>query len=310
MGANHHASSFTAVESQVSQLVGGDTTRFSTYYVSTKASTKTQIFTSSIGSYLQVNSFYSQSGAGGELWIYAGPDDTYPLIMNCVYAAGECKTPIPSPMYSKFGWSLYGQSDGTNYITVPYSHYNAKGVASAPISDNIDSYLNESNPTNNYGNATTIVFGNTGATNKIWPILDFDLSSLSAISSCESAVLVLQPRTDVYFENIRICALLSDWVETEVTYNIRKTGVDWNVAGVVGGTDVRSTPAWTGSCNFVNGEKYGFELTDLVNEWLSGSLPNYGVIMYNTYVHASQSTSFHSRQASTVAYRPVLNIEY
>ena len=108
--SNHHASSFTSVESSISQLIGGNTANYSSYYVSTKLSTKTQLFTTSVGGYLQVNSFYSKSGSGGELWIYSGPDDTYPIVMNCVYAAGECKTPIPSPMYSSRGWSIYGLS--------------------------------------------------------------------------------------------------------------------------------------------------------------------------------------------------------
>jgi hypothetical protein len=314
MVANTHAPSLSGLESSVSQVVGGNTERFSTNVSFTISATPVRLFYNSVASYLNLSAWNSAGSSGGSIQVYLGPDDSYPLYMSCAFAASECKVPLPTYVYSELGWSVYGTADGTNQIVIGHSSYNAMGLASVIVTDNVDNFLQEVAPTTNRGSETYLRFTNETAAAQSWPLLQFDLTAAAGITSCVSAVLSLRVESvdsdPMTMESVRISALLTDWSETQSTWNIRKTGVNWNVAGAIGGTDVRAANDWTGNVELTDETRIGFEITNLVNEWLNGSLTNNGLIMYNTYTFSGQSMDWYSRNHATASFRPVLNIQY
>jgi len=213
-------------------------------------------------------------------------------------------------MFSDSGWSVYGTGDGTNYINVGYNYYNAYGTASMEVDNNVDTWMLEVVPTGKHGSDNYLRM-NAGAAGALCrPLIKFDLTSLAGITSCSSAVMQLTVESVVAdpmtYQNLYIAAMLTAWSQTNACWDNSDTGAPWNVAGVVGGSDVRSTPEWTGNITITDEQKVGFDITSLVNEWLSGSLTNNGLIMYSTYIAASQEFDWHSRDSATAAARPKL----
>jgi len=185
MSTNQHAPSLNSVLCTLTNLqdvqktfVGGVSSRVTTSINSTNSSTASLLFSTGVSSYLSITAFMDSGSTGGSLYIYAGADSSYPLYMKCSFVGGECKVPLPTYIYNTAGWSVYGSSDGTNFIHIGYSHYNVEGAASTAIQDNTDTYLYGLSANSNYGTANNMWLENAGTSSKAWMHMKFDLSSL------------------------------------------------------------------------------------------------------------------------------------
>jgi hypothetical protein len=119
-----------------------------------------------------------------------------------------------------------------------------------------DTYIRTDRGTTNYGSDQSIQAYQSGA---VRGILSFDFSAeVPAGKQITSAILSLyywQCLTGYTFTISRL--LRGDWVSSEITYAIYKTGASWTTGGAKGdGTDYTSTGAVTaatvGSNNWVN----------------------------------------------------------
>lgn len=97
--------------------------------------------------------------------------------------------------------------------------------------------------------------------------------------------------------------LIEDWVESEVTWNSRSTGVAWSNPGA-NGSGSHAGSAIT--MNFTSAGTKNLDVTQFVEEWNAGS-PNYGIVLTNTY---TDGVDFYSSEHPTEAYRPVLSVTY
>ncbi len=99
----------------------------------------------------------------------------------------------------------------------------------------IDTYLNQTNPTTNYGGSTTLRVASDIANGAERPLLKFDFSSLPDGAVISAAVLSLRyyakygavgGRTYWAYELTQ-----TEWVELEATWNNYKSGNAWAAAG-------------------------------------------------------------------------------
>jgi hypothetical protein len=314
MATNRFTPALSVLSDQTSRMPGGSLSNYTTGTLQTLSATPALMYSTVAPGYLSLTAFLDAAASGGAIDIYLGPDDTYPKYMSCSLSGGECKTPIPTMIYSKDGWSVYGTGDGTNYIHFGYSFYNAYGAASSEINSNVDNWLRAQAPTLNQNGDVYLDQSAQSTNTRSRPVIKFDLTSLSGVSRCSSAIMQLTVYTigtdPLTFQSLLVTALLSSWSENSSCWNNRSTGVPWDVAGAVGGADARSTPAWSGDITVTDEQKVGFDLTDLVNEWLSGSLVNNGIVMHSSYINSAQDLRWHSRDGLTASKRPKLNIVY
>jgi len=275
---------------------------------STKANTKTLIYSINTPSYLALTAYLDVAASGGQIWIHAGADEGSPLIMYCVFSGGECKVPIPTLLFSPQGWAIYAQGDGTNYLNVSYQISLVGGSLSQILYPAGDTYLNEAYETTNYGNAATIQLRNTGAGSDCHSLMKFDLSALAGAATINMASLSLKSGSTRLVTDWRIHAMLVDWVDLEATWNIRKTGVNWGAAGMQAGVDYRTVPNWQGNISITANVRYTFDLTSLVQEWINGTLTNNGICMYFGTVDGLNVVTPSSVQAADAKDRPILSV--
>lgn len=289
-------------------LPGAILSNFSIQTGETKVNAKTLIYSINTPSYLALTAFLDAAASGGNLWVYAGLDDESPLIMYCVFAAGECKIPIPTLLFSPNGWSIYAQGDGTNFIHVSYQISLVGGALSQILYPAGDTYLNEAATTTNYGNAATIQLRNTGAGSDCHSLMKFDLSALAGATKINMASLSLKSGSTRLVTDWRIHAMLVDWVDTQATWEIRKTGVSWGAAGMKAGVDYRTVPIWQGNISITANVRYTFDLTSIVQEWIDGTLTNNGICMYFGTVDGLNVVTPSSVQAAHAKDRPILSV--
>ena len=175
-----------------------------------------------------------------------------------------------------------------------------------------DAAIRSETPGTNYGNNLYLTT-NGQSTASERSLLEFDLSTIPATTVIDSAVFNMY----LYFwsgknDNVKTYKVTSAWLEgdgdfTGVTWDHRdKNGpVLWNIAG--GDYDT----ATAGSFNAKATGWYSMDLTALVQEWIDGATPNYGIILapplsagdHKNYYHSSENTLFTSlRPRLTVTY--------
>lgn len=115
--------------------------------------------------------------------------------------------------------------------------------------------------------------------------------------------------------NYEVRRLLVDPNEAQATWNIRATGSSWQVAGATGAADVDATVLASGAISTTGGAITtisGASILSLMQSWVAGTLPNYGIIIQveNDGVAGGGDFDFGSGQRTTVAQRPYWTVTY
>ncbi|MBI2913817.1 MAG: DNRLRE domain-containing protein, partial [Chloroflexi bacterium] len=157
-----------------------------------------------------------------------------------------------------------------------------------------DSYVKEDGATSNFG--TDVEFWVKPDPTKVKrSLVAFDLSSIPAGSTVQSATLTLCISTVKAGRVHELRVVTSSWVETTVTWNSQPT-----VSGTVTGTIV--VPAAQGCVDWT--------VTADVQAWVDGAA-NYGWrINDQNETTNSGDTKYRSRENGTVAQRPKLEVTY
>ncbi|OHB57718.1 MAG: hypothetical protein A2Y12_14085 [Planctomycetes bacterium GWF2_42_9] len=131
-----------------------------------------------------------------------------------------------------------------------------------------------------FGNTNTI---NLATSNYKRGFFHFDVSGIPTGSTINSAQLKVYVTWKQYDDPnnyiVNIYRVTNEWDELYLTWNQRKNGINWNTSG----GDYYSTPV----CNsLVLGNSTGFKtiadgnnFIQLVQDWVYGSIPNYGVVV-------------------------------
>lgn len=102
---------------------------------------------------------------------------------------------------------------------------------------------------------------------------------------------------------LTVYRLLEEWVESEVTWNQRQSGVLWGNVGA-DGVISRDTVGVSWSCATIGVKT--FDLTPIVQEWSSGA-PHYGVVIVES---GNDGVDFYSSENATITNRPLLTVQY
>ncbi len=173
-----------------------------------------------------------------------------------------------------------------------------------------DLRIRSGTPTTNYATNTTL--GVDGSPDDA-VLLKWDVTAIpqgSSVFSASFTINVTGTSTDAY----EIYELKRDWVESQATWMIASTGVNWSTPGA----DGVSVPADRGTVVFgtVAGPTGGqmtiaFNAAGLavIQNWINNPSANFGIVIQD-YLNAGDDLGFSSSEASPLSSRPRLNVTY
>jgi len=175
-----------------------------------------------------------------------------------------------------------------------------------------DAYISSANSTSNFGNGDDGVLITWILT---WfyrnQLIQFDLSTIPTNAHILSAQLQLYSKSGSSGK-VNVYRLTRDWTEGTKSGSGTADGVTWKTydgsnSWTTSGGDFAHTLV---DSNSVDGNVNGFqswELAPLVQDWLAGKYPNYGVLLKATGL---MSAAFAGKEDATPANRPKLGITY
>ncbi len=150
-----------------------------------------------------------------------------------------------------------------------------------------DTYIDENNPTNNYGtNNEMRCRNNTGQIMR--PLIQFNLSGIPTGAIIDNATLRMYITGNKTSQTVNIHHLTHNWTETGATWNTYDGVNNWGA----GGGDYNGTIHGS----FVPDPKDAYKetnITDLVQDWINGTWTNYGIILNGI---TSDEAKFGSRE--------------
>lgn len=176
-----------------------------------------------------------------------------------------------------------------------------------------DTYIDTSNATTNFGSVTSFsVQDFIAGLDDLVGLLEFDISVIPSNATVTEAILTL---TNAQFgggsQTQNIYPLVRDWVETEATWNIASTGLNWGTAGAKNTTtDYDNTTTVT--IDHPNGQfnSATADIAAFVQDWVDGTATNHGLRLSDAATTTSVARAWVSRNHSIKAYWPTLEITY
>jgi len=166
------------------------------------------------------------------------------------------------------------------------------GVAAhAQLPATADSFVTSSSPATNYGTSSVLAVGPGTAT-----YLGFDLSSLPPGATVQKATLVLFADSVTSSGRFDLFAVSENWTESSITYEHQP---GHGATLLPGGRPVISAATL--------GQYVSVDVTSTVQQWASGSLPNYGFKL--TLFTATGSFGFDSKENTLTSHQPQLIVE-
>lgn len=208
--------------------------------------------------------------------------------------ATETNTPLP-PTATSLSYTLILQPNGI---------------------DGVDTYMRSSASASNFGAYTELGIGeNNDTVNKhTRSLIKFDLSSLPANATVTSATLSLWTLLDVSSNDstVSVYRLKVPFSESQATWNISATGVNWQSPGASGANDRES--ASIGSSLILANEPLNTEkqislAPAQIQEFISGAFTNNGFVI-KTDAELDDRFNYSSSDATILSQRPKLVIQY
>jgi len=161
-----------------------------------------------------------------------------------------------------------------------------------------DTYLDATKPDNNFGGANRLyIRANNSADNRT--LLRFDLSAVPANATITGAKLYLTGNNTASDQVVYVYRVTAPWSETTATWQ------SW----INPGGDFNSNLAYAQFIPTQANCALEIDLTGLVQQWVNGSLPNYGILLYTT--GSDRNFSFYSKDDSANVERaPRMNVTY
>jgi hypothetical protein len=160
-----------------------------------------------------------------------------------------------------------------------------------------DTYINAGSPLSNYGTDTTFeVRPDNGADRR--GLVRFDLSSIPSNATITSATLYLYSLDNKAGQTTSIYRVTSNWNENTATW------LSWSL---LGGDFDSGTPYFA----FIpdqNNCMLTMNIANLVQAWVNGTYPNYGLILYST--GPNHTIKYSSKENGTASRNPKLDIIY
>jgi hypothetical protein len=161
-----------------------------------------------------------------------------------------------------------------------------------------DTFIQADNPGTNFGGENSIeVRPDNGADRR--GLVRFDLSSIPSNAVITSANLYLYAQDKKQGTITNIYRVTSNWSENSAT---------WNTPWTTPGGDFNSSIAHYSFISDLNNCLVTLDILDLVQAWVSGTYPNYGVMLYAT--GPNHTFKYTSKEDGTVQEHPRLQVIY
>ncbi len=172
-----------------------------------------------------------------------------------------------------------------------------------------DSYIYGGAPTANYGTTNRMSingFSDLGTLALMRCVVKFDTSSIPAGVQLTHATLSLysydpsQVKGNTGFYGAY--PLTRDWTDTQVTWNIAKTGTNWTTTG----GDFPAVPDGTSPKQSVAAVWYPFDVTARVQAWAASPASNFGWLIKCTDESLHNQDRFYTSESTLTTLRPKL----
>ncbi|MBN2327418.1 MAG: DNRLRE domain-containing protein [Candidatus Omnitrophica bacterium] len=131
-------------------------------------------------------------------------------------------------------------------------------------------------------------------------------ADLSQAGEFGAAYLWVKSKEIIYGGEFSLFAVLHEWDEMQATADFRLTDVPWDGMNMLAGSDYRA--AAEDAVLVEEAEAWRkWDITALMQEWISGALPNYGMVLRGE--SGSPSVYFHSSEAVDETNRPYIETE-
>lgn len=260
---------------------------------------------------IEITSTHTISAGGYAYYLAEGSIDSANA-GNTILIYAEKATAATNTIYVDM--LAYIQSSQNAIITA------GSGETTVELSPTYDNKMRSASPTTVYATDNYLDVGASGSSVPR-PILTFDVSSIPASATIVSATLSLfwyhpAGATRTNSTVVQIFRAASSWNASYVCWNNRASGTAWtnaggdwkDSAGTSQGTvpyDSVTFPAATVPDNAF----HDWDITDLVQDWVDGTLTNYGIII-KANVESSNYIAFYSKDWSTASQRPKLTVVY
>ena len=171
-----------------------------------------------------------------------------------------------------------------------------------------DAYLDSWYPTTNYGHTGALSIRTAGTKR---PLLYFDVSRVPAGVTILNASLELRA---TYYQShsqvmtAQVYGVKREWTEMQTTWRQARDQVLWTLNGADDTIDDRDPNPVCQVPMPDPSQWYTFDVTSLVQSWVDGARPNYGLLLYGT--GNTVEMSFYSSEYSIPAERPRLVVQY
>lgn len=183
---------------------------------------------------------------------------------------------------------------------------------SAAYAGCVDTGIESSAPTVNYGDSTTIAAAGLWASSTVYRyMIKFDVSYITPSNvNVTEAYLELIPWQATGANTITAYAITKNWIEGQATWNNFTTASAWNLAGGDFGTQAAAGTISYGP----NDDNKTFRLSlnaDTVKSWITDPASNYGVMLV-AQNESSGTAYFNSvtSEDSQLSERPRLVVKY
>jgi len=191
-------------------------------------------------------------------------------------------------------------------MTVDLSSPTVTSRVLSPGAEGVDTYIREDVTNNNYGTSTNFLLdGELTKSQRV--LMRFDLTSVPTSAVIVNATLWLylsggrDPVNDIHVHKIN-----RSWTELDVTWEFYTLGKKWGTAG----GDYDPTSYYSGSVANEAGW-HGMDLSKLVDSWLTGRTPNFGIIIISEPTVADSAKIFTSSDENfNTQQRPRLALNY
>lgn len=198
--------------------------------------------------------------------------------------------------------------DGSGRHTPEQSHYVAAKRGAIEWREDVatDTYLKLTVPDNNYGgHANLWVYGAVAA--EMHSVLRWDVSAIPSSAIVDSAEIHLFCEFGVQSGWIGVYEGLTQWLEMQATWNVRKTGVPWGVPGGQADVDYDGAPEDMIWVEYHSGWNT-WRCTSMVQAWISGARTNFGLWLLAP--GTANSAGFWSLDCGVVEKPPYMVVEY
>lgn len=173
-----------------------------------------------------------------------------------------------------------------------------------------DTWLNENNATQQNGADNAISIDGQNPLEELG-LIRWDLAPIPAEAQVQRASLVLNI-IDSTTNTYEAYQALRAWNESQATFNVAATGVNWQTPGARGAADRGTTVLASVGFGGTVPARLAFPLnaagTALVGDWVSGLAPNNGLIISDAT--AGSGMEFTSAEGATAGVRPLLLVSY